>query len=112
MNGDASRVFMNSVSAWISTVWPTRRNFVAREATARTESARAFFSAAVAAFPFVESFDAATLRLVSATAELGGALVCVTTVSQVYCGRALLISSSRCGQRYRLSSIDLMIATC
>ena len=31
--------------------------------------------------------------------ELGGTLVCVTTVSHVYCGSALLISSSRCGQR-------------
>src|SRR5512133_269801 len=89
------------------------RNFVARDAAARTESACAFFSAAVGSFAFFEASSlAAILRGVSCPGELVGALVCVTTVSHVYCGRALLIASSRCGHRYRLSSIDLMIATC
>src|SRR5687768_12460009 len=101
MNGDDSSVFMKSVSAWISTVWPTILNFVAREAIARTESARAFLVFASAGFslpPFCAATAFAADALSVAT-EVGGVLVCVTVRSQVYAGNAVEISSSRCGHR-------------
>ena len=96
MNGDASSVFMNSVSAWMSTVWPTMRNFVsARCWRARSRRAPSFP-------PLLASFAPCTGRLASdgvRHCRAGRRAGLRDEVSHVYCGSALLISSSRCGQR-------------
>src|SRR5438270_11403771 len=100
----------------MSTVWPTILNLIVL-ASAKSESALAFLarSRAVACSRgdslLLVSAGAAFLD-VSAAATLLGELVWVISVSQVYCGSALLISDIRCDHRYRESSIDLMIAIC
>src|SRR4029078_930161 len=101
----------------MSTVWPTILNLMVF-ASAKSESALAFLARSrAAAFSrgdclLLVSAGAAAFFDVSAAATLLGALVWVTSVSQVYWGSALLISYIRFDQRYRESSIDLMTAIC
>src|SRR3954465_9701499 len=108
MNGEASNDFMNRVSAWMSTVWPTILNLICL-ASAKSESERALFSRSrsscfcrgdIAALAAVSALAVAPFfTTVSAIATLFGELVCETWVSQVYCGKALLISYIRCDHR-------------
>src|SRR3954468_22242230 len=97
----------------MSTVCPTIRNLISL-AAASTESECTFLARSSAARCFdVLVLSAGAFRaVVSIAAALFGGLVCVTSVSQVYCGRALEISYIRCDHMYRESSIDLMIAIC
>ena len=88
---------MKRVNAWMSTVWPTILNLSSLVA-ARSESDLAFLarsrSAALCVGDCLVSSDMA-LFTVSATAALRGALVCVISVSHVYCGSAFDISYIR-----------------
>src|SRR5690349_16612957 len=80
-NAEASRSFMKRVSAWMSTVWPLRRNFIAGGATL----SESFFAAESAVTP---------------GAGIGDDWAIV--VSHVYGGSARDTSSIRCGQTKRL----------
>src|SRR6476469_8958543 len=97
----------------MSTVCPTILNLTSLT-VARSESARAFLARFLASALFAGDavLSPAGLLVVSATAALRAALVWVISVSHVYCGSAFEISNIRCDQRYRESSIDLMIAIC
>src|SRR5215212_7068041 len=100
----------------MSTVCPTILNLMSF-ADARSESDLAFFKRSrSAARCFGDSAllvsAGATFFDVSAAATLFGWLVCVTSVSHVYCGSAFEISYIKCDHRYRESSIDLMTAIC
>src|SRR5882762_8504110 len=101
----------------MSTVCPTTLNLTSF-AAARSESDLAFLARSLSTdLSRGESLLAAAVStgaffVVSAIATLRGRLVCVISVNQVYCGSAFEISYIRCDQRYRESSIDLMIAIC
>ena len=93
MNGEASSTFMKRVSAWMSTVLPTRRNC--------TRGTLVLSTAGGPALPFLPAGggadDCCAVLIV---------LVCTIEVTHVYGGRARLTSSMMCGQTKRLSSND------